>query len=206
MYTNSPEVMEFINTLTAWHKGRVEQLELIKNNRETGIQLGELKIEADTELAKGIRLGVAIALQQLGKLPFSVEPVSGPVYLLVEAGVRYWDDARVNGVPDENGAAIPFRDGDMWKPVIRLADGQVMNWPEGITADIHYKVCDAGEYFLADESMQKVAKWGDHYVPNDLLCVGDNGYGDYIILKVNGSGQIEGWKKPVIDENEWVDA
>ncbi|BAK75776.1 hypothetical protein NH8B_0944 [Pseudogulbenkiania sp. NH8B] len=75
MQTNNPEVVEFINTLTEWHKNRVEQLELITNNRDAGIRLGDRTIEAGSDIAKGIRLGIAIALEQLGKLPFSVTPI-----------------------------------------------------------------------------------------------------------------------------------
>lgn len=75
MQTDNPEFVEFINTLTAWHKDRVEQLELVKNNRECGIQLGEHTFEAGSDIAKGIRLGVIIALEKLGTLPFSVTPI-----------------------------------------------------------------------------------------------------------------------------------
>jgi len=34
----------------------------------------------------------------------------------------------------------------------------------------------------------------DGYVP-DIMCPGDEGYGDYIIMTVNESGVIEGWKQ-----------
>ena len=81
------------------------------------------------------------------------------VYLEVEAEVRYWEDATVNGQEDADGTLIPFKFGTLWTPVIRLSDGKVMSWPEGTTADIHYKVCDAGEYWLADED-GRIAKWG----------------------------------------------
>lgn len=124
-------------------------------------------------------------------------------YLHVEADVRYWEDATVNGADDAEGKLIPRRHGDTWKPVIRLADGQIMDWPEGTTADIHYKVCDAGEYFLADENHTRIAKYKDYYVPDDLLCVGDNGYGDYIIFKVGADGKIIFWQQPAIDADEW---
>lgn len=124
-------------------------------------------------------------------------------YLHVEADVRYWEDATVNGTDDTEGTLIPRRDGDTWKPVIRLADGQIMDWPEGTTADIHYKVCDAGEYFLADENHTRIAKHKDYYVPDDLLCVGDNGHGDYIIFKVGADGKIIFWQQPVLDGDEW---
>lgn len=125
-------------------------------------------------------------------------------FLIVEAGVRYWDDAVVNGEQDtEDGDLIPFNDKGIWRPIIRLQDGQILNWPEGVTADIHYKVCDSGEYFLSEDSVTKNWKWKGHYVPNRLLCVGDNGYGDYIIFKVGQDGKIIDWVEPELDEEHW---
>lgn len=124
--------------------------------------------------------------------------MSEAVYIEVQAGVRYWEDAEVNGTPDDNGDLIPHRKGGNWCPVIRLADGHVMDWPEGTTADIHYKVCDAGEYWLLDENRQRIGKWAGFYVPGDFLCHGDVGYGDYIIFKVDGAGQIGKWSTPEV--------
>ena len=123
-------------------------------------------------------------------------------FLVVDADVRYWEDATVNGVQDDEGTLIPFREGDSWRPVIDLASGRIKDWPEGTTADIHYKVCDAGQYWLADADGVKVAKWADYYVPDDFLA-GGKGWGDYIILKVGCEGMIEGWRKPDFDMDEW---
>lgn len=119
-------------------------------------------------------------------------------YLEVCAGVRYWEDATVNGTEDTEGTLIPARKGDNWAPVVRLADGLVMDWPNGTTADIHYKVCDAGEYWLLDDQRKRVAKWSGFYVPGDFLCHGDEGYGDYIILKVGADGLIEKYRAPTV--------
>lgn len=123
-------------------------------------------------------------------------------YIEVEAEVRYWEDASVNGQEDTEGKLIPFRFGDKWCPTIRLADGWIVNWPEGTTADVHYKVCDQGEYWLAAEE-GRIAKWRGHYVPDDFLCHGDTGFGDYIIFKVAANGQIEGWQQPTVDPESW---
>lgn len=124
-------------------------------------------------------------------------------FIEVDAGVRYWEDATVNGVEDEAGA-IPLKVGDRWKPVIDLATGAVLNWPPGTTADIHYKVCDDGDYWLLDEAKVRVAKKTGYYVPNDILCVGDNGFGDYIILNIGSDGLIAGWVPPVLDPSDWT--
>lgn len=119
-------------------------------------------------------------------------------YIEVSAQVRYWDDATINGAQDEKGELTPFRRADLWCPVIRLADGVVMDWPAGMEASFHFKVCDAGEYWLLDDDRKRVAKWSGFYVPNDFLCHGDTGYGDYIILKVDGEGRIAKWQAPAV--------
>lgn len=124
-------------------------------------------------------------------------------YIEVCAAVRYWEDASVNGVPDKDGSLIPFRYGDLWKPLIRLDDGVIAGWPHGTTANIHYKVCDCGDYFIADENEERVLKWKGDYVPDSFLCHGDRGYGDYIILKVAVDGSILNWRTPTIDPDEW---
>jgi hypothetical protein len=128
----------------------------------------------------------------------------GSVLLLVDAGVRYWEDATVNGTEDADGTLIPHRCGERWQITIELATGRIKYWPQGTKADVHYKVCDDGEYWLADEAGRRVAKWKGDYVPDRLLCVGDRGYGDYIIFKVGPDGVIDGWRKPEIDESDWL--
>lgn len=116
-----------------------------------------------------------------------------PSILMVDARVRYWEDAEVNGVDDADGSLIPCREGNSWKPSIELATGKILGWPVGTTADIHYKVCDDGDYWLADSEGNKLYKWAGDYVPDRLLCVGESGYGDYIILKVLEDGRIADW-------------
>lgn len=123
-------------------------------------------------------------------------------YIEVKADVRYWEDAYLNGRRDVKGE-IPLRSGNTWEPVIDLETGHIIGWPAGAEADIHYKVCDAGEYWLLDEGKKRISKWKGCYVPNDILCVSRNGYGDYIIFKVGGDGKISNWHKPGIDDEEW---
>lgn len=123
-------------------------------------------------------------------------------FIEVDAGVRYWEDAYLNGNADTEGK-IPLRNGDSWQPTIELATGRVLDWPAGLEADIHYKVCDAGQYWLQDEGRSRIAKWADYYVPDDFLCIGDNGYGDYIILKIGADGVVIGWIPPRIVPDEW---
>lgn len=124
-------------------------------------------------------------------------------YLRIEAFVRYWEDASVDGEPDDRGTRIPFRTGALWCPRIRLADGVVMDWLPGMTAQIHYKVCDEGQYWLQDPEGNDIAKWGGCYVPDRFLCHGQRGYGDYIIMDIGPSGSIIDYVAPTIDMDDW---
>jgi hypothetical protein len=112
--------------------------------------------------------------------------------LHVRAGVRYWEDATVNGVEDVQGDLIPCRDVDNWKPIINIETGQITNWEQGKTADIHYKICDDGDYYLKDDKDEEVIRQ-EGYVPK-TLCPEKNGYGDYIIMRVDENGFIKNWK------------
>ncbi len=121
-------------------------------------------------------------------------------YLSCACGVRYWEDATVNGVEDEDGTLIPFRQGSDWAPVIDVDAGVVVDWPHGTVADIHYKVCDDGAYTL--ESADKVAiKHIFGYVPS-IMCPGGNGYGDYVIMSIDENGKIKDWNADFSDFKE----
>ena len=122
--------------------------------------------------------------------------------LHVNARVRYWEYATVNGIEDAAGTLIPFRDDDCWRPSIDLATGRIIGWPAGTKADIHYEVCDDGEYWLTRTEGNRLV-WKGHCVPDDLLCPTYSGYGDYIIMKVDGDGLIEGWRVPPFDGSKW---
>lgn len=123
-------------------------------------------------------------------------------FLEVEAYVRHWEDATLNGVTDSK-RDIPLRQGEYWVPVINLRTGVIKDWPDGVTASVHYKVCDSGEYWFQDATGQRVAKWRGSYVPDEFLCPNESGYGDYIILKIDGHGTIDGWRTPTVDADEW---
>ena len=124
-------------------------------------------------------------------------------FIEVQADVRYWEDGQLNGKVDTNGE-IPLRNGDCWEPVIELSSGQIQHWPQGMIAKVYYKVCDAGAYWLLDEHKTRIARWKGNYVPDDILCVGKRGHGDYIIFSVDEDGRIIDWKPPAIVECRWV--
>lgn len=147
--------------------------------------------------------------EKVKQLPFVAK------YIHLDVGVRYWEDASINGEPDEYGEIpfrfgvpdehgnVPIRFGDRWKPVIDFNTGEVIGWPkeDNITAEIHYKVCDDGIYTLTDAELTKMAVLED-YVP-EFLDIGDNGFGDYIIMTIGSDGFIHNWKMPEINMEEW---
>ena len=112
--------------------------------------------------------------------------------LIVKAGVRYWEDATVNGTPDEDGNLIPCRQGGLWCPIIDIDSGVILNWTQGTTADIHYKVADNGSYYIQDSDGRIVLSIEDDYVPK-IMCPKEHGYGDYIIMNVDADGKIKHW-------------
>lgn len=124
--------------------------------------------------------------------------VSRPVevnarYLKAECGVRYWEDAEVNGQKEDDDApTIPFASGDTWAPLIDIDAGKIVDWPEGTTASVHYKVCDAGRYSLLDENMQELVSI-DGYVP-PIMWPKEHGYGDYVIMDIGADGKIANWR------------
>ena len=113
--------------------------------------------------------------------------------LRCDIGVRYWEDGEVNGLQDsDDDPKMPLIHYGRWKLDIDLSTGKIKDWPEGTTASVHYKVCDDGRYQLLDEEDNVVADVFD-YVP-DMLSPKGSGYGDYVIMDIDASGKIKGWK------------
>lgn len=127
-----------------------------------------------------------------------------PQYLEIRAGVRYWEDATVNGKEDVDGSLVPCRDGVLWCPTIVLDTGEILGWPSGTTASIHYKVCDSGEYYLLDSNRDRISRCNSWYVPSGIICPKKESFGDYIILEVDNEGCIVDWRKPDLSKEEWV--
>ena len=112
--------------------------------------------------------------------------------LVVKAGVRYYEDATVNGVEDTEGDLIPCKQGELWCPIIDIDSGVITNWKQGVKAEIHYKVCDCCGWELKDEKGEVVLSAEDGYVPS-TLCPKESGYGDYIIMDIDENGMIADW-------------
>lgn len=138
------------------------------------------------------------------KAKIKIEKVVEIKTLNVNAGVRYWEDAIVNGVEDEKGDLIPCREGELWKPIIDIDKGIITNWKHGTTASIHYKVCDCCGWDLLDENGNIILQAEDGYVPS-TLCPAENGAGDYIIMNIDASGCIQDWEFDIDDFTEEED-
>ena len=111
----------------------------------------------------------------------------------VYAHVRYWEDARINGTPDDADAPeMPCIDGELWCPVINVDTGQILEWPQDTIARIHYKVCDECGIKITENGV--VIYEDEDYVP-DFLCPLEEGFGDYIIMDIDGNGFIKGWNE-----------
>jgi len=120
-------------------------------------------------------------------------------YLLAECSVRYWEDGTINGIEDEEGK-MPCKVCDVWKPLIDVDTGVIVNWTQGVTAFVHYKVCDAGVYSLLDESKDVVKTIDGCYVP-EVMCPSESGYGDYVIMNIDADGLIDGWDNSTLGEH-----
>jgi len=120
----------------------------------------------------------------------------------VSAGVRYWEDAVINGIEmgeSWDGEGVPCKEGDLWKPIIEIETGKILNWEPGKTADIHFKVCDQCSWFFLDSEGEKYGEQTNEYV-HPVLCPEKSGYGDYIIMRVDAEGMIRGWKADRVTE------
>lgn len=146
-------------------------------------------------------------------------------YLRIDVGPRYLEDSSIlfNGkylgdidyetqIKGDEAPLMPFIEkteikdiwgrkavGYRWKLTIDLSHGTILDWPEDIFADIHYKVCDDGNYTLLDKNFNEITS-KNMYVPK-LLAYKDEdyGFGDYIIMNIDG-GKIIDWPREDLKE------
>ena len=119
-------------------------------------------------------------------------------YLKANLGVRYWEDATVNGKEEEgnNTPTIPCTeviDNELrWVLLIDVESGIIQNWTQGVTASVHYKVCDDGMYALLTAEHEVISEVGKYV--HDILAINDDGCGDYVIMNIDENGKIEDWQ------------
>ena len=118
------------------------------------------------------------------------------------AGVRYWEDATINGEDAlEDGSNVPCKVNDEWRPIIDIDSGVIKNWTQGVTAKVHFKVCDQCMVHIIGNTYRLVR---DSYVPF-FLAIDDEGYGDYIIMEIYHNGKIKNWSFDIDLEDYHVD-
>ena len=101
---------------------------------------------------------------------------------------------------------LPCFNGFVFSPIIELSSGRVVNWVNGVSANISEKVLGDGKYYLLNRKKQRVLEYADSYVPNDYAAHGGDGYGDYVFLDIDSNGNIANYKPPKFNRNEWVEA
>lgn len=95
--------------------------------------------------------------------------------------VRYGDE----DIPFD----APLRTGNVWRATVDVTTGIIANWPQGKVLDLHMKVCDEGSYFVRDYHHTVVYSREVDYVPSWI----PGEYGDYVVMKIDTTGHIEGW-------------
>lgn len=144
-------------------------------------------------------------------------------YVQLEAGVRYWEDADINGVEDVDlyeakeptAPRMPFaiptgKTSDIaphgeyvWKILIDIKTGYIVDWPLGTTANVHYKTCDENVITFWNENKEPISERYECYVPG-FLSIDDSGYGDYIILTIEENGHITNFRFNEEDAKETI--
>jgi len=66
------ETLEFAQLVTEWHENKMSQLDLVIDKKDASIVIGDITIEAGTELHRGIIMGFMLAKEQVSELPFSL--------------------------------------------------------------------------------------------------------------------------------------
>jgi len=126
-----------------------------------------------------------------------VPKISEIKYVRVRAGVRYWEDTDINGESDDDDnprmPLVQEIDGEKnWVFDIDIKTGKIKDWPKGTTAETHYKTCDDNTISFIGYN-GKVLREVDCYVPG-FLAIEDSGYGDYIIINIDGDGKINDFR------------
>lgn len=137
----------------------------------------------------------------------------------VKAGVRYYEDGKVNGEEDisyeemkagkkPKVPCVQQINGEwVWCIDIDADTGIILNWPKGNTADVHYKVSDCCDVdvIIDDKKIFDNETACSGYVP-DCLCPSEEGWGDYMIMHIDENGQIADWNIEEVNryiEGDW---
>lgn len=114
-------------------------------------------------------------------------------YIKADFGVRHFEDAEVNGIPEKEKAPLmPFIVDRRWLIEVDIKKGCILNWPKGIRARVNYKVCDEGIYKIYD-SNKRLIKEKTGYVPK-IFGQDEVNFGDYVCMTIDSEGMVSNWK------------
>lgn len=178
-----------------------------KNTARRGERIKELEAQLDAANAriKELENEDVDGFEKYQEAIITIGNLNKKIAELEAENKRLWNilhDTEVNGVADDEGGdgRMPFREGDSWNPVIDVDGGFIIDWPTGVSADIHYKVCDQFSCWMKDASNREIINIDEEYVP-DFMCPKEEGFGDYIIMEVDETGKIKDWK---FDQDKFV--
>jgi hypothetical protein len=72
------EMLAFAVSVIDWHKNKMSQFDLVINKKDASIVLGDVTLEAGTDLHRGVVIGFMLAKEQVKDLPFSLEEKEQP--------------------------------------------------------------------------------------------------------------------------------
>jgi hypothetical protein len=97
---------------------------------------------------------------------------------------------------------IPFRNGDKWSAMIDLCGGIVMNWPNGIEAELDMRLADGASFELLDDRLGgRMRCVDDGTVP--IFLEKRREWSDFLKLRINGDGLVEGWANLDLGKSRW---
>lgn len=67
------DILAVIEGLQSWHGKRIAQLQQILDHKDSNIAIADINIVAGSDIAKGLRIGVMLAIEYFGKLPINIE-------------------------------------------------------------------------------------------------------------------------------------
>jgi hypothetical protein len=121
-------------------------------------------------------------------LPTTIEETIS--HLLILAPVNYGEE----DIPND----FPGRTGDLWRALVEIETGRIIDWPAGKAVKMFMTVKDSGTYQLIGENLRVIASRTQDYVPH---CLVPGNYGDTIEMTIDGNGVIKEWPhKPDITE------
>ena len=126
----------------------------------------------------------------------------------------YWQEGEINGTPDidfieskgKGSPEIPcseqikrkpeseyLSDHYVWRPIIDVEYGQIINWDKQVNAYIHYRIYDNFKCIFQNEDGFVITMYNG--VVPQFMCPKRDGYGIFIMMDIDECGYIKHWDK-----------